>query len=42
VRNDRRRRNSSPATYHALMTVQLICNFAGFALRGFLVGAHFS
>jgi hypothetical protein len=37
----RLRRNFSPVTYRALIVVQLICNLAVLALRGFLVGAHF-
>jgi hypothetical protein len=35
----RLRRNLSPATYRALIGVQLICNLVVLALRGFLVGA---
>ena len=37
----RLRRHFSPVTYRALIVMQLICNLAVLALRGFLVGAHF-
>jgi hypothetical protein len=36
------RRNYSPFTYRVLIALQLIFNLGVIAMRGYLVGAHFS